>query len=524
VLRLTLLDNVSGLRWKHSNDAELRNVNVEPFIILDSGQVILPPAPAELFVVHRQKIAADKILTWLGLYRAVPNAVNNRKGDYCGVGFWLLNNTVAGSDATQILRGLMTDVFRSMQASGRQPWDVARAPTESMARSVEDPRLGDINARRDLGRDVICIDASSGGAHAIDDAIDEIQEDGDGFFDRFGRVLLSQDKAVLNAVESRGRIPVKKLSQIAQAAPAPVRDLRPGDDGAARSRSPSRATGLAAPRALTEGSSDAAGLSYEVRRLDARIDQFSKTLAEVQARAGQGARGAWSPLAVASILVSLAAVAAVGVLAFSGGAPAPPVDRTPALQARLDNVESQLKKLQETLAAPRSERPVAPTPPTPPPKPPLGDAADANAPPSAPPVGASMTASSQPPATNSRAVQPINTQDLATRFVMRDAYGDVAAPFILIDVDAGAHDRVIKGAQPCLYFAKAGKGQRCTVKDLKQFLSDDAPVIFYGHDMGPHAVAADLAVEMAAVPNVLWYRDGFDAWRKAGGPIEEQGQ
>ena len=50
VLRLTLLDNVSGLRWKHSNDAELQILNVEPFMILDNMQVVLPPAPAELFV------------------------------------------------------------------------------------------------------------------------------------------------------------------------------------------------------------------------------------------------------------------------------------------------------------------------------------------------------------------------------------------------------------------------------------------------------------------------------------------
>ena len=79
---------------------ELRVLNVEPFMILDNIQVVLPPAPAELSVVHCQKIEADKILVWMGQYRAVPSSANNRKADYCGAGFWLLNSAIRGSDAT----------------------------------------------------------------------------------------------------------------------------------------------------------------------------------------------------------------------------------------------------------------------------------------------------------------------------------------------------------------------------------------------------------------------------------------
>ena len=54
MLRLTLLDNVSGLRWKHSNDVELRNINVEPIIMLDNGQVILSSAAVELLFGSKQ--------------------------------------------------------------------------------------------------------------------------------------------------------------------------------------------------------------------------------------------------------------------------------------------------------------------------------------------------------------------------------------------------------------------------------------------------------------------------------------
>ena len=98
-------------RWAQS-------IKVEPFIILDNSQVAMPSAPAELFVVHRQKTQADKIRTWIGLYRAVPNRATNRKGDYCGVGLWLLKQDDRRVRRHPNFRDLMKGTSRSIQVGG----------------------------------------------------------------------------------------------------------------------------------------------------------------------------------------------------------------------------------------------------------------------------------------------------------------------------------------------------------------------------------------------------------------------
>jgi hypothetical protein len=518
VLRLTLLDNISGLRWKHSNDAELRSINVEPFLILDNSQVALPPPPAELFVIHRQKLDADKILTWIGLYRAVPSTASNRNGDYCGVGFWLLNNTVTGSDATRILRQLMTGAFRSIQTAARQSWDVARVPLDGIARNLEDPALGDLDGLKELGREAICIDASGGDALEIDETLDEIQADR---FDRFARVLVSRDSAVVDAIESRGRIPIKKLAEITR--PAPVREAtRIPEDRSARSRPlPRVAEQTATKTQVSDGSNELVRLSYEVKQANARIGELSGALSDLEARGRAGHGRSWPWMIVAALAVGVAAVTLV-----AGGAPdfsgllAQPDDRTAPLQAQIADLRSQVGKLQEALAAYKSEK-QTPTPA--PARTPPGEGADLSPPPTAPPATGGSPANPPLPPVAPRPVPTISAQDLAAKIAERSTRS--GSPFVLVDVDGTGRER-LPGAQLCLPIARAAKDPRCTEKDLIPLWSgpDASTLIFYGHDSGLHSPAADLASELAGIPNVVWYRDGWEAWRKTQPSAEEPRQ
>jgi hypothetical protein len=506
VLRLTLLDNVSGLRWKHSNDVELRSVNIEPFIMLDNSQVILPSGPAELFVVHRQKIAADKILTWIGLYRGVPNSANNRKGDYCGVGFWLLNASVAGSEATRILRELMAFVFKAMQASSRQSWDITRAPLENIARKVDDPPLRELDGRRDFGRETICVDASEGDASAIDDALDEIQEDEEDRFDRFSRVLLSQDTAVLGAMEARGRISVRKRNDIFP--PAPVRGH--SEEGPTRSPALPRSGGQPASRApSSESLNSATRLSRETLQVNARIDELAKGLADVQAQVARLPRRSYAlPLLLGVMAIVLAVIVAERLPVLLGAASSP-LEGIVVLQAEIKDLQSELKTQREELAAYKRERATVASPPA---HAASTETADAPAPPATNAPAVVPPVQEGAPLPPSRTVpQVIGTSQLAKLIDGRDS-GQTGVPdFVIVDVDATSKDKVIPGAQPCLP-AKQTKGQRCTVKDLKPFLTAGADLIFYGHDNSPHSVAAELAGELAGLPNVIWYKGGYDAW------------
>ena len=51
-------------------------------------------------------------------------------------------------------------------------------------------------------------------------------------------------------------------------------------------------------------------------------------------------------------------------------------------------------------------------------------------------------------------------------------------------------------------------------KGPQAILSSGENLIFYGHDNAPRSPAADLASNCGA-PNVYWYRDGYEGWRKA---------
>ncbi len=495
VLRLTLLDNVSGLRWKHSNDAELRILNVEPFMILDNMQVVLPPAPAELFVVHRQRIEADKILTWMGQYRAVPNSANNRKADYCGAGFWLLNSTIRGSDATRILRELTAALTQAIQsaASARQPWDVTRAPVDSIARNIREPPLGSFDAYRDLGRESICIDASGG--HDVDGVLDALQENRDGRFDRFNRVIISRDTTVLNAIENRARIPVKRLSDVLPQPPSPA----PSKPGGQTVRAPS-----------PDGSSEMARLSRELRQANVRADGLAKALGELEANLSRSPKWSWSAAAAGAAASGALILLGIEALRFFFGGP--PYDAAPKLQAQIsrlrsdvDKVQVQLKRQREVLGPNQDETPNA----TVAQNPPSGDSPDPNSP--------NARLDSAPlPTVAPRLVPTVSTQDLKTivgeRILTR---GGAYAPYVLVDVDSPGRERAIPGAVLCL--PKAAKSVRCTEKDLRQFYRQGENLIFYGHDNAPRSPAADLASDLAGAPNVYWYRDGYEGWRKAQG-------
>jgi hypothetical protein len=498
VLYLTLLDNISGLRWKHSNDGELRNIKIEPFIILDNSQVILPPAPAELFVLHRQKTQVDEIWTWIGLYRAIPNRANNRKGDYCGVGLWLQNEKIGGFAATRILRDLMKVFFKSIESAARQSWDVTRAPVEGWARNVN-PELGALDGRKEFGHESICIDASGGGESEIDEALDEIQEDGDGRFDRFCRILVSRDSAVVEAVRSRGRIPVKKLNSH----PSPSQPQFPPSSQPQPPQPPPADGRLA--------SSDLARLSSETSQANARIDDLSRALRELEGRGAPAPKRSWPGFLIGALV-------AIGVAALVVAVEAPdfldlplrPADGTAPLQSQIADLKSQVNKLQEALAAYKNERQNSPPAPI---RTPTSEIAEPNPSSGAPPSGGSAANPPLPPIAP-RPVGTMSAQELAKIVNDRSGRSGVPPPFVLVDVDGTGREK-LPGAQLCMQIVKAARDPRCTERDLKPLWPDDSTLIFYGHDSGPHSAAADLASELAGVPNAIWYREGYDAWRKA---------
>ena len=209
----TVFDNTAGLRWKHSNEIEVSRVDVEQFIILDNGQVSLP-AIGELFVVHRVKRNPDGVLTWIGLYRAAPLSSTNRTGDYCGVGLWLRDKTITGSDVTGVLSNLMNAAVKAMRASSRQAWDITKVTLDRLIDNIPELNVTDIDPKLEFGRDTVCIDASDGIASSLDDVLNQVLKDRSGRFDRFGRILLSKDPEVLKAVASKHRIPVGTMSEI----------------------------------------------------------------------------------------------------------------------------------------------------------------------------------------------------------------------------------------------------------------------------------------------------------------------
>jgi hypothetical protein len=510
VLRLTLLDNVSGLRWKHSNDVELRNINVEPIIMLDNGQVILSSVAVELFVVHRLKVASDKILSWVGLYRAVPNSINNRKGDYCGVGFWLLNANVAGSEAIRILRDLMTSLLKAMQASPRQSWDVMRAPLDSLARRLEDPPLRDFDGRTELGRETICIDVSRGDELTLEEALDEIQEGANERFGRFNRVLLTQDAEVVAAVEGRGRISVMNLADILRPPQARAPSRVP-EDRPTRSPAPTRTGGATAPRPpVGDAANETARLSYELRQANARIDELTKGLRDTQARLAKPPKRSLTLPVLAGIALGLLAGFAAQRLSAVFGLPSP--------QALFGGQQSPPGKQADAPTTGRSERSAAASPQ---PRPTPSDAVDAGANPSSPAnAGATdaptptPTAAPAPPAAAPAPSRQGTTIIDASQF--RKLIQGGGLPYVLVDVDGSGKDRDLPGAVPCL--SKPPRSQRCTVKDLNQ-VSRDGVLVFYGH--GAHSVAPDLAAELAGEPNVYWYKGAYDDWRRSQGAVDD---
>ncbi len=509
MLRLTILDNVSSLRWKHSNDAELKSLNVEPFITLDSALVIVPPAPAELFVVHRQKLAADRFLTWIGLYRAVPVSVSNRRGDYCGAGMWLLNAKISGADAAAYLRELISGVFKSMPRGARPAWDINRAPLDAIAQSIEEPPQRQSSGRGEVGRDTVCIDAAGGDLRVLEDALDEAQEESGGALERFCRILVAPDSATLEAVQARGRIAVKTLSALSCAV-APARAGPPNDDrdrlvrGAAATRpdfaTPTQPTNSGAAR-------EVAKLSLDVRQLQVRMDELSRAVQSVGS--GGTRKGGMSWIAPALLIAGVALGVVLAV--FLGdqvtdvfGTKTDAADQQAKLQKQIDELRADVRKTADAVIQLRVDR-SAPLPQAAKVSPPeVVDPAVAAAPskPSAPTPATvpSPPLRPQTPTISSEGLHKLQGIALAS--------GEGAAPgVIIVDVDGVAKDHVlIPGAQLCLATLKPIRGARCTAKDLLAMKPEGFVLVFYGHENGPRSAAADLAADLAGTPNVFLYR------------------
>jgi hypothetical protein len=356
VQHFTLLDNVSGLKWKHSGDFGLRGISVEPFIMLDNAQVVLPPSPAELFVVHRAKIEADKLLTWIGLYRAAPLSSKNRKGDYCGVGVWLLNNGMSGYDLMRILHDLMGGMTKAMQNSSGQLWDVTRLQTEGLSETFRPP-ASNIESKRDLGGDTICLDASGRNTSTVEEVLEEIQDDPVGRFDGFTRILLSSDADVLRAVEARRRIPVKRVPEfLLSVNKNPVPRRNPGvaevvslSNGSTKLRTTTSTTAPAASfRPQTSGDvNEVTRQIFETKRANARIDELFKDLDTVNLKVAQHVKRIFTAL-IASFVILLFMSSLVFLYAYNTSQSN--FKQTQLLESRIESIDNQMNSMKEFIS------------------------------------------------------------------------------------------------------------------------------------------------------------------------------
>ena len=372
---------------------------------------------------------------------------------------------------------------------------MTRAPVDSIARNIREPPLGSFDAYRDLGRKSICIDASGG--HDVDGVLDALQENRDGRFDRFNRVIISRDTTVLNAIENRARIPVKRLSDVLPQPPSPA----PSKPGGQTVRAPS-----------PDGSSEMARLSRELRQANVRADGLAKALGELEANLSRSPKWSWSAAAAGAAASGALILLGIEALRFFFGRAA--LRAAPKLQAQIsrlrsdvDKVQVQLKRQREVLGPNQDETPNA----TVAQSPPSGDSPDPNSP------NARLDSAPLPTVAPIELVPTVSTQDLKTivgeRILTRGGRLRALRPRRRRQPRTGAsHPRAV------LCLPKAAKSVRCTEKDLRQFYrpGEETPIL-YGHDNAPRSPAADLASDLAGAPNVYWYRDGYEGWRKAPG-------
>jgi hypothetical protein len=215
MLAVTLLDNVSGLRAKDFRNKELQFGGIDlqaAAYLLDDNFVVLQKHWRQLILLSRREIGGlggkKSVLTWIGLYRAVPKKYDKRSGLYCGAGLWLLD-TVASGEAVLSFLGRELDSLYSSMEEKRIPseWRVedvklsAGRPEVDQVISSEKPLspARGISADRNKGTCFL----GSASSETLGASIAQAQE-GTGF-GRFSRVFITDDLYIVDDLRRRGR-------------------------------------------------------------------------------------------------------------------------------------------------------------------------------------------------------------------------------------------------------------------------------------------------------------------------------
>ena len=215
MLAVTLLDNVSGLKAKDFRNKELQVEGVElnsAAYLLDENFVVLQKHWRQLILLSRREIGGlggkGVVLTWIGLYRAVPDKYDKRVGLYCGAGLWLLDTVASGEAVLSFLEGELDRLYSSMEEK-RIPseWRVedvklsaGRSDVDHVISSEKplSPARG-ISADRNKGTCFL----GRASSETLGASITRAQE-GTGF-GRFSKIFITDDLNILDDLRRRGR-------------------------------------------------------------------------------------------------------------------------------------------------------------------------------------------------------------------------------------------------------------------------------------------------------------------------------
>jgi hypothetical protein len=356
VLGLTVLDVISGLKWKHFFDENsFCGFNLESFFLLDNGLVTLPSTACELVMIARQQ-TADRKLTWIGLYRSLPASLNYRPGDYFGAGVWVADGAVDAHGVTQLLRHVLGRLFKLMQVESRRAWDLKAIDTtgfgsfrDEMAELVEHE-----SAIGEIGKDTICVDLSvERSLSSLEAAIDDVQDDLDGKYHKFNRILLSCDEPVIAAVRKLGRVAVRKPAEIVAMRRAVRKETQPAGRGgkfwpAARPSATTARDPAAMPVSLREptGGQDVNSESdiFRLRRDMSRLTNELAVLRAESAKPVHDTRKSGALIATGALVVAAAALVFAWVSYFSIGAIQESLNAEQAKTKSLDDRITGLEK------------------------------------------------------------------------------------------------------------------------------------------------------------------------------------
>lgn len=339
-------------------------------LVLDNGDLILPDdSGGELFVVSRLAGSAGRSWsTWAACYRLLPPAIRRRRGEYYGVGVWMLDGAaLPGGSLAELLRLGAGRLLQVLEAR-RGEWRTSDLTLETMGLDVGHvadvlarSRYASVEAGLGTGPNLDRLFVKVADDRAVADVLAELQQ-GMGLAG-FRRGCVTSDTRMWREIEARHpeqnlfRMDATgRLRSLARPAPAPA----PADSRAEGPRDmvaySSEAGAVAPPaRRRSETMTASTELSLEFARLGSRIDTLSR---QVEGEALLHQRRRWELWGVALLVVAVQVV--FGLLPF--------VLRTAEAPLR-----SSLEpgRMVQTFPVP-AEKPVPPTA-SPPPTPALPD-------------------------------------------------------------------------------------------------------------------------------------------------------